>query len=319
MKKSPVVIRGQKVGRLRASWLLFKESWRFFRSDSEMIWIPLVFCAMNLVLLAFIFGVSVLVWLSLGMAGESEVPGYVWYIGMFTVYAAAAFSVALSQAAVVHTVATRARGGDATLSESLRAAFSFSGTLFVWALITSTVGIILHYLAERSQLLGKIVAWVLGTAWSVLTYFVVTAVVLEKQTAFPAIKRSGAVFRSTWGETFVSNISLGLVFMLAHAIAIVLFIGAIVLGVLSGWTVSYIVAFVLLIIWFSVAAVVYEVLHAVLKTLLYMYATEQSLPANFDQELLSSMLGRQREATTLVTPTDTTAGPAVGTSSYEQR
>lgn len=300
MTKPPVIIHGQQVGRLRASWLLFKESWRFFKADPEMFWVPIIFSIINLVLLGAVVGISTLLYLSAGITSEEQVSEFLTYLFLFAVYVVAAFTFALSQAAIVHTVYTRAHGGDATLRESLRVAFSHKGSLFLWALITSTVGIVLHYVAERSRVLGKIIVWLIGAAWAVLTYFVVTAVVLEKQSAFQAVKRSGHVFKTTWGETFVSNISLGLVFFLAHFFALVVFVGFIVLAAATGITGVYLVAFVALALWFFVAILVHEVLQAVLKTLLYIYATEQSVPGNFDQELLQAMLVRQSHTTNQV-------------------
>jgi len=295
MSKPPVIIHGQKTGRFRASWLLFKESWRFFKADPELFWVPIIFGVLCLVSVAVLVGLLVvgLVGYEVAITGDiDEIPPPLQYGFIFLFYVACAFTYALSQASVVHTVFTRVRGGDATLGESIKMAFSFSGSLFIWSLITSTVGIILYIISEKSKLFSKIVVWLLGATWSVLTYFVVTAVVLEKQTAYSAIKRSGQVFKTTWGETFVSNISLGLTFFLAHIVALLAFIGFIVVAAVLNMTNLYIVGFVLYAIWLFMATFVHEVLHAVLKTLLFIYATEEKTPENFDRELLANMLAR---------------------------
>lgn len=295
MTKTPIVIHGQRTGRIKASWLLFKEAWRFFKADPELFWVPIIFgilCVFSVLILIGLLFFS-LVGMELITAGEvEELPAGLGYGFVFLLYVATAFTYALSQASVVYTVSTRTRGGDATLGESIKAAFSFAGTLFVWSLITSTVGIILHVVSERSKLLGKVVAWLLGATWAVLTYFVVTAVVLEKQSAFPAIKRSGQVFKTTWGETFVSNISLGLTFFLAHVLAFLALVGFIVMAIITELTFIYLVGFALYGLWLFIAIFVHEVLHAILKTLLFIYATEDTAPENFDQELLSNMLAR---------------------------
>jgi hypothetical protein len=68
-----------------------------------------------------------------GMTLDDErVPAGIGYLVLFFCYVAGAFSLALGQAAIVHTVYTRLRGGDATLGQSLRVAFSHAGSLFGW-------------------------------------------------------------------------------------------------------------------------------------------------------------------------------------------
>jgi len=295
MRPAPITLQGRPVGRLRASWLLFKEAWRFFKADPELFWVPIIFglmCILAVVAAVGLLTVALLGYEGVSLAAVEEVPAPLAYGFIFLIYIASAFTYALAQASVVYTVATRVHGGNATLGESLRAALSHALTLFVWSLITSTIGLILRVISERSQLIGRIMAALIGAAWAILTYFVVTAVVLERQTAVPAIKRSAHVFRSTWGETFLSNISLGLTFFLAHVVAFLIFVGFIVIAAITALAPLYIVGFVLYFVWLFVAIFVHEVLHAVLKTLLYIYATEQTVPTNFDQELLANMLAR---------------------------
>ncbi len=309
MTKAPIMLHGQKVGRLRASWLLFKEAWRFFKADPELLWVPVIFGVICIFSVIVIFGTLVLFvvgYEALSAGASDDIPALWVYSFIFLIYVASAFTYALSQASVVHTVSVRIHGGNATLGESLKAAFSHAGTLFMWSLITSTVGVILYIIAERSRLLGKIVAWVLGAVWSVMTYFVVTAVVLERYNAVAAIKRSGFVFKTTWGETFVSNISLGLTFFLAHVVALLAFIGFIATAILLDVTAVYVVGFVLFILWLFVATLMHEVLHAILKTLLYIYATESVTTQDFDTELLQSMLARTNQSPSVMSSVQTT-------------
>jgi hypothetical protein len=142
---------------------------------------------------------------------------------------------------------------------------------------------------ERSEILLKIVAFIFGTAWSVLTYFVVPAIIIDKKTAIASIPHSGNTFKRTWGETVIVNIGIGLVFFLA-IVALVL-AGALIVsgghaGIALGSGVVFCGALVVLIIMSSV-------LDSVLKTLLYIYANENVVPSNFNSELLAQILGRK--------------------------
>lgn len=296
-QRAPIIINGQQIGRLKASWLLFKESWNFLRADKEMMWIPLITAALNL----FLFGILVAVFLLSGAFAQFEAQqsgnGYLYYEFVFGGYVIGAFTLALAQAAIAHTVYTRIKGGDATLGESLKVAFSHWVPLLLWSLITSTVGIVLRVIAERSELIGKIISLILGTAWAVLTFFVVPAMVIDNKSPFASIKKSTQVFKATWGETIVSSISLSLTVLLAILLPLLAIIGLMfVVYTLALPAANYIVLSVAYIVWLALVMLVSSVLDGVLRTLLYVYAAEGIRPANFNPELLDKMLARSTPA-----------------------
>lgn len=289
---TPIVIEGKQVGRLRASWLLLKESWRFLSLDREMLWISPLTVLLNIFLLGIVVSVVFFVAVTSGAISDESWPRSAEYAVVFAVYVCGAFSLALGQAAIAHTVYTRVHGGNATFGQSLRTAFSRAGSLFVWSLITSTVGLVLHAIAERSKMLGQIVIALLGAAWGLVTYFVVPAMVIDKKTAFASIPRSATVFKQTWGQTLVSNFTLGAVFFVAHLVVLLSFVGLCIVAASYRNAPLLIVLCVLGVLWIILASIVHSTLNAVLRTLLYIYATENIVPTNFNPELLSSMLSR---------------------------
>lgn len=292
MKKEKVVIDGQPVGRLKAGWLLFKESFRFMWADREMLWLPIIAGLANILLVGAIVALIVLASVSIPEAVFEKYP--VEYVFIFLLYLAGAFTLSLSQAAVAHFVFVRAHGGDATLMEALKKAFSHWGGLLIWSAITSTVGLVLRAIFERSQLLGKLVAALIGAAWGVLTYFVVPAIVIDQKGPFSSIKKSGLVFKETWGEALVSNISFGVLFMLAHLAALFTAFGVIIFGVIVELMPIVLLGLALIILWVVVFSLVSSSISAVLRTLLYIYATEGTVPANFNRELLDKMLAKKK-------------------------
>lgn len=304
---TPIILEGKQVGRLRASFLLFKESWRFLSLDREMLWVSPITVLLNLFLLGIIFAVILV---AIAASGDTlsnpVVSKQVEYFVLFVCYVAAALSLALGQAAIVHTVYTRMHGGDATLEQSLRVAFSHTGSLIIWSCITSTVGVVLQMLS-RHKLLGLIVAAFFGTAWGILTYFVVPAMVLDKKSAFTSIPRSASVFKRMWGETLVSNFSLGAVFFLAHFLVLVSFLGLFVVAASYRNAPALILLCIVGVLWIIIASIVHSTLNAVLRTLLYIYATENVVPTNFNSELLSAMLQKRASSftpTSFASPTN---------------
>lgn len=291
MTNPPVVLNGKQVGRLRASYILFKESFRFVWSDKEMLLVPIIASILQL----FLIGVALIfVIIPSGIFTESEAEttySAIQYAYLFIFYVISAFTIACSQAVITHIVYVRAHNGDATLWSGIKVAGKHSFSLLVWACITSTVGIVLRAITERSTLFVKIFTMFVGAAWSVLTYFVVVAIVVDNKSVFSAIGHSGNVFKRTWGETLASNISLGLTFLVFYMVLIFALIGFLfVFGAGPG---AVLLSALLFFVVVLITILLNSVLNSVLRTLLYVYASEQIVPSNFNRELLEHMLVRK--------------------------
>lgn len=292
---NPIVVGGKKIGRIRASYLLTREAFRFLRADTEMLWVPVIGVLVQLFMIGLLcVGVLLPLGMLTGWATETSTNDYYAYGVLFFVYLICAFVVAYSQAIITHIVYVRAHGGDATLKDGVRVSASHAGSLFIWACITSTVGIILRMIAERSEILMKITAVILGSAWSVLTYFVVPAILIDKKKGIGAISHSGSIFKRTWGETIIINIGIGLTFFIAIVVLLFVLIGVLFLfGNESIVAVSAGAAFFGSLI---VLVIVSSVLDSILRTILYIYANEGVIPSNFNAELLTQILGKKHEA-----------------------
>ena len=137
-------------------------------------------------------------------------------------YVALAFVSIYFNAAVIGTAMKRLQGEDASIHDGLALARQHIGKIFVWAVITATVGMILRSLQERAGILGRIVLGIVGIAWTVLTFFVVPVLLYEPVGVGDAIKRSGSIFRQRWGETFVGNGTIGIaIFLVSIPVVIV--------------------------------------------------------------------------------------------------
>lgn len=308
------MIGGQKIGRLRASFLLCKESLRFLRADKELLLVPIFSAVMS----SLLIGLLTLILVTLSSSYDSlftadEGVGYPEYLFMFAVYVVSAFSLAIAQATIVHIVYVRAHGGNATLGSGIARAFSNWGPLLVWALITSTVGVILRFISDRSALLGRIIAALLGAAWAILTFFVVPILIIEKKTPVNAVSASASLFKRTWGETLISNVTLGLAFLVAHLIVLGSFVGLLIYGAAINNALVLIAAIVGVLLWLVISTLVNAALQGILKTLLYIYAAEDVVPDNFNRELLESMLVRNNPEKS-ITPTISEPTEAVTTS-----
>ena len=202
--------RTEKMGSVSRGFRLARASWSVVKNDRELLWLPVISFFCSLVVMV-VFGLG-MVGIGLPSKGQSISPGI--YVLGFVMYVALAFVTIYFNAAVIGTAMKRLRGEDAKISDGLALARQHIGKIFVWALITATVGMILRQFQERAGLLGRVLIGLVGIAWSVLTYFVVPVLLFEPLGVGDAIKRSGTIFRQRWGEQFIGQATIGLVFFL---------------------------------------------------------------------------------------------------------
>jgi hypothetical protein len=206
------------MGSISRGFRLARASWWVVKKDRELLWLPVISFLCSLVVMV-VFGLG-MVGIGLPKQGQSVKPG-IYALG-FVMYVALAFVTIYFNAAVIGTAMKRLRGEDAKISDGLALAREHIGKIFVWALITATVGMILRQFQERAGLLGRVLIGLVGIAWSVLTYFVVPVLLFEPVGVGESIKRSGAIFRQRWGEQFIGSATIGLaIVIVAIPVAIV--------------------------------------------------------------------------------------------------
>ena len=159
-------------------------------------------------------------------------------------------------------------------------------SILVWGAIAGTVGMVLRIIEGRSELLGKIIAAVVGVAWTSLTYFVVPVMVFERRSAFAAIGHSGALFRSRWGEAMAGEAGLGLAsFVLALLGGLPLALGIYLLSkdmVAPGAGLIGVA-----VLYWVVLALVSSCLSSIFNLALYRYAVQGQVPAGFTSNLVA--------------------------------
>jgi uncharacterized protein DUF6159 len=254
---------------------LAKASWGVVRQDRQLLLLPVLSFFSSLVVTALfaagIWGVGI-------PEGDRLEP--VHYVILFGLYVALAFVTIFFNAAVIGTAMKRLRGEDASIGDGLRLAREHIGKIFVWAVVTATVGMVLRSLSERFGFIGRIVISLIGVAWNVVTFFVVPVLLYEPLGVGQGIKRSAAIFRQRWGETFVGNGAIGLVILLASLVvaAISVALGAVVLplGIVVG------------VIGLGVLMAVGAACTGVFNAALYRYATTGEASGAFSIEDLRS-------------------------------
>lgn len=202
--------------RISRSWTLVKASWAVLRADKELLLFPIVSTVVTLLVLA-VFAIPVLAsnaperWANEQWNLVDIVLGTAFYLITSTV-------VIFCNAALIGAADIRLRGGDPTVRDGFRIALAHLPAIIGWAIITTTVGLVLRAIQERGGVIGAIGSAIAGMAWALITFLVVPVLIIEGIGPMDAIKRSGGLLRQTWGEQVVGNASVGLIFGIVGAV-----------------------------------------------------------------------------------------------------
>lgn len=197
---------------LANSLSLIKSSAIVLEEDRELIVFPILSGIAVLLLMAVFFVPMLLV----GYFGRVVDQGMqvVDYLILFLFYLIQYLFIFFCNTALVGAAMIRIRGGDPTIRDGLKIASDRFTSIFLYALIASTVGMLLSFIKERGSALSKIVASLIGFVWNVATFLVVPVLAVEDVGPLEAIKRSVGYLKKTWGEQLVGSFSIGLVFNL---------------------------------------------------------------------------------------------------------
>jgi len=254
---------------------LFQTSWGILMADKELLVFPVLSGIISLIVLAT-FILPLVIGQFLG--------GLFFYGALFAFYLVSYFVVIFFNTALVSCVNARLQGRDMSVGEGISNALAHFTPILGWALLSATVGIILHLLRERGGIFGRVASALVGGAWGLVTFFVVPVLVLEDKGVFDAIRESAALIRKTWGESIIGSGSIMLVFFI---IGVIGFLGVLATMVSGSFTV-FGIAFVLFIALVIVLAVVAAAMQGIFVTALYSYAKTGTVPSAFRQDLIQN-------------------------------
>src|SRR6516162_6321216 len=198
--------------RLANSFALARSSWQVLRTDKKLVLFPILSGICCIVVL-IAFWAPVLLAQPAFLQGQGQVPGWIYPLA-FAFYFVNYFVIVFFNAALVSCALIRFHGGTPTVGDGLRAAFSRLPQILAWALVSATVGVLLKVIENAHEKAGEFISAILGTVWTVITYFVVPVLVVEKVGPIEAVKRSVQILKQTWGDALVGKFGIGLFILL---------------------------------------------------------------------------------------------------------
>src|SRR6185295_2327308 len=281
--------------RFSRSYQLVRHSWAVLKQDKEILIFPVLSGIASLAVAAsfivplVIFGMHQPA--ETAPAGAHKDPEFqmqaAWYAYLFLFYLVSYFITIFFNVGVMHCASIRMNGGDPTVADGFKGAFARIGAIFMWSLVSATVGMILRAIEERAGIVGKIVSAIAGVAWSLLTYFAVPVMIFEGAGVFRSIRRSGELFKKSWGEAVIGESGMGLFFACLFLLGLIPAGLAVYLGAMgsAGVVLAVVLGAVALFYWIALA-VISAALQGVFHVALYRYAATGQVPSEYPEELI---------------------------------
>lgn len=284
--------------KLSRSWYLSKVSYGIIWNNKRLLVFPLVSTVALLLVLASFLGGS----LALGAVTTThgahgrhvEVANQALAYGLsFAFYFVSYFTIVFFNCGLTACALRALRGESPTVGDGFSAAAARLPQIAGWAALSAVVGVLLRAIENAHERAGWLVSSIIGSTWSVLTFFVVPVLVVEGAGPVEAVKRSGSTLRKTWGEAAVGHVSLGLI---ATLIVLPILLLTVTGAVFAASTHNALLVGVVIgigVLALATASAFSAAADVVFKALLYTYATGKELPATVDARVLQGAFGRR--------------------------
>lgn len=272
--------------RISNGFSLARSSWGVLAKDKHLIWFPIVSGFLFLLVVAsFAFPLATLVdWNQVDQQMQNDngkPPAWTYAVG-FAFYFCCYFVIIFCNSALISCALMRFNGQEPRLSDGFKMATSRLPQIFAWALVSATVGVILQVIENAHEKVGYYVSMILGTAWSIMTFFVVPVLVVEKTGPFAAVGRSVGLMKKTWGEALVGHMGVGF-FMFLLAIPVFLLLAAGIFLLVKGSTTAGAALLIIGVIAALIHAAISSALNTILLAALYQFASDKGTPAGFEE------------------------------------
>jgi hypothetical protein len=181
-------------------------------------------------------------------------------------------------------------GQEATFSGGIAAAWERRGAIAQWSLFAATVGLVMQFIKNKMDnwLLKRIIG-AGQLAWALATFLVIPVLAVEGGGPLQVLRRSTGLFKKTWGETLAAEVGIGTLGVILWFVvglipaAGMMWEGTNVISSNSG-EMFFGAGFCWMVLSGLLIGILGEICSAVFKIVLYIYASEGVVPAEYKDD-----------------------------------
>ena len=221
------------------------------------------------------------------MGGHHVIFQHGWMTLLFAVaYIISMFLGTFCNVAFYHEIMQALNGHAVSMRRGFRFAMTRWRAVLMWSLFAGLVGYIIQTIEQRVGFLGKMITSLIGFAWSISCIFIIPTLVRDPETnPVKLLRHSAGTLKRTWGELVVGFVGLDAALILI--IFPVMFI-AIMMSSFAHHAMMPLFVFFVTFLMILPLSWIKNVVNAVYRCALFIYATEGVVPEPFDKELLDS-------------------------------
>lgn len=285
--KTTLQANGKKRGRIKTGWRIFTHCIHLLNGNRYLLryylmtWALVI--ALNAVFIAFFWIVN----------PDFYASDTSWYLIGFGMYLIIYCVINFYAAALARNILDIYEGQRKPYAEYTRAARAKFWPIFIYSLLSALIGILLEYVIERLGWVGRIISWLIGTAWSVATMFTLPVIMDSDSSAPSAIKQSWGLLKKTWGPGITAKVSAAVPITLLQIAHVFVCFALLWPAVAIGWF-----AVLVLLLWYLFVSITLAVIGSYasnfINAALYYYATKGEVPPSFDAEMLNQILVKSK-------------------------
>ena len=296
--------------RLARSWQLFKRSLLVVRDHPKLLVFPFITGLLSLAIVLFFLAPVVLILLAPHWTQGDTVHAFMDRIGFLRlrhganfnfrfqsmgasilagIYLLNMFLATFSSVAFNSEIIEALGGRPVSLRHGIEAACQRWKSVLLWSLFAGVIGLIIRALEQRFAIVGRVVAGLIGLAWSVASIFAIPILVHHASASnpFEILTKSARTIKATWGEMLAGYLGM-------QGTNLLFLWGSILLWVATGaMAILLSNAWLLLVVgvpWLA-SLMAYGYLSSIASRVylcaLYLYAAEGVVPEPYDSAMMN--------------------------------
>jgi hypothetical protein len=206
--------------RYSVSWRLVRSSWLVLQHNFELLFFPLL-TVVGASLMLVSLGWSLLLILDYDIQRVVAAPTWMHLLLTYGWMVFAYVVGIYTNTALIAIVLRLLRGEHPDFREGWRLATDRLPSIFGYALLMATIGMIFRIVFRPAGFLGRLIGptlertilfTIVGLAWHIIPYFVVPVIINDELRPLHALKYSAGLIRRTWGNDVIVNVSVWLIF-----------------------------------------------------------------------------------------------------------
>lgn len=275
--------------RIVRGWKMTKLGTKVVRADPELMIYTLISLILSLgvaiLVISGTFGLSALVpetTDATSNSNEEDAFAVATLTLAFLGYMAISIVTVFWNSAIIASAYERlSSGSNPSFSFGIKKASECLPSIFIWGIISGTVGLFLKILEGISQdekagplaFFAMLIHFILGAAWWALTFFVVPMMVLDKHGVFDSLQSSPKLFADTWGENAGATGGLGIIQFLTTLLCISICMPLFLLG-----DYGFIFGIVMILFLLGLISLFFVTVDSVNRASMYYYAKTGEMP-----------------------------------------